>query len=59
MVGRHKKQTGGRGQFAEAVKVYTTLQDDFGYEFTQEDFAKDAAFDKFIASPQFKKWLRR
>lgn len=47
------------GQFAEAIEVYTTLQDDFGYEFTQEDFAKDAAFDKFVASPQFRKWLRR
>lgn len=46
------------GQFGEAIEVYTTLQDDFGYEFTKENFAKDATFTKFIASPQFKKWLR-
>jgi tetratricopeptide (TPR) repeat protein len=45
------------GQFAEAIKVYTTLQEDFGYQFTKENFAKDATFTKFIASPQFKKWL--
>jgi Tetratricopeptide repeat. len=45
------------GQFAEAVKVYTTLQKDFGYQFTKENFAQDATFTKFIDSPQFKKWL--
>lgn len=46
------------GQFGEAIEVYTTLQDDFGYEFTNEDFAKDATFTRFVASPQFKKWRR-
>ena len=46
------------GQFAEAIKVYTTLQKDFGYQFTKENFAEDATFTKFIASPPFKKWLR-
>lgn len=46
------------GQFAEAIEVYTTLQDDFGYQFTKENFAKDATFTKFIESSQFKKWLR-
>jgi hypothetical protein len=45
------------GQFAEAVKTYTTLQEDFGYEFTKENFAQDATFTKFVDSPQFKKWL--
>jgi tetratricopeptide (TPR) repeat protein len=45
------------GQFADAVKVYTTLQKDFGYQFTKENFAQDATFTKFIDSPQFKKWL--
>lgn len=45
------------GQFAEAVKIYTTLQEDFGYEFTKENFAQDATFTKFVDSPQFKKWL--
>jgi hypothetical protein len=45
------------GQFAEAIEVYTTLQDDFGYQFSKENFAKDATFTKFIASPQFKQWL--
>jgi tetratricopeptide (TPR) repeat protein len=44
------------GQFGEAIAVYTTLQDDFGYQFTDEDFAKDATFTKFVASSQFKKW---
>lgn len=46
------------GQFAEAIEVYTTLQDDFGYQFTKENFAKDATFTKFIESSPFKKWLR-
>jgi tetratricopeptide (TPR) repeat protein len=46
------------GQFAEAIEVYTTLRDDFGYQFTKENFAKDATFTKFIESSQFKKWLR-
>jgi tetratricopeptide (TPR) repeat protein len=46
------------GQFGEAIEVYTTLQDEFGYEFTKANFAEDATFNKFIASPQFKKWLR-
>jgi tetratricopeptide (TPR) repeat protein len=46
------------GQFGEAIEVYSTLQNDFGYQFTKENFAQDAAFTKFIASPQFKKWLR-
>lgn len=45
------------GQFAEAIEVYSTLQDDFGYQFTKENFAQDATFTKFIASPQFKKWM--
>lgn len=46
------------GQFGEAIEVYTTLQDDFGYQFTKENFAQDATFAKFIDSPQFKQWLR-
>ncbi len=46
------------GQFAEAIETYSTLQKDFGYQFTREDFAQDAKFTKFIGSPQFKKWLR-
>jgi tetratricopeptide (TPR) repeat protein len=46
------------GQFAEAIEIYSTLQADFGYEFSKENFAQDATFTKFIASPQFKKWLR-
>jgi tetratricopeptide (TPR) repeat protein len=45
------------GEFGEAIEVYTTLQDDFGYEFTKANFAEDATFKKFVASPQFKKWL--
>jgi tetratricopeptide (TPR) repeat protein len=45
------------GQFAEAIEVYSTLRDDFGFQFTQENFAKDATFTKFIASSQFKKWM--
>jgi hypothetical protein len=45
------------GQFADAIEVYTTLQDDFGYQFTKENFAQDATFTRFIASSQFKKWL--
>jgi Flp pilus assembly protein TadD len=45
------------GQFAEAIEVYTTLQEDFGYQFTQEGFAKSETFTKFVASPQFKQWL--
>ena len=46
------------GQFAEAVEVYTTLQEDFGYQFTKDGFAKSETFAKFVASPQFKEWLR-
>lgn len=46
------------GQFAEAIEIYSTLQADFGYEFSKENFAQDATFTKFIASPQFKTWLR-
>lgn len=46
------------GQFAEAIEVYSTLQAEFGYEFSKANFAQDATFTKFIASPQFKKWLR-
>lgn len=45
------------GQFAEAIEVYSTLRDEFGYQFTKENFAKDETFTKFIASPQFKKWM--
>jgi tetratricopeptide (TPR) repeat protein len=45
------------GQFAEAVEVYTTLQEDFGYQFTKDGFAKNETFAKFVASSQFKKWL--
>jgi hypothetical protein len=45
------------GQFGEAIEVYSTLQADFGYEFSEDNFAQDAAFKKFIASAQFKKWL--
>jgi tetratricopeptide (TPR) repeat protein len=45
------------GHFAEAIDAYTTLQDEFGYQFTKENFAQDATFTKFIASPQFKQWL--
>jgi hypothetical protein len=45
------------GHFAEAVKVYTTLQENFGYEFTKDNFAKNEMFTKFIDSPQFKQWL--
>jgi tetratricopeptide (TPR) repeat protein len=47
------------GQFAEAIGAYSTLQTEFGYEFSQENFAQDATFTKFIASPQFKKWLQK
>jgi len=46
------------GQFAEAVEVYSTLQDDFGYQFTKDGFAKNEIFAKFVASSQFKEWLR-
>ena len=46
------------GQFGEAIEVYSTLQGDFGYEFTKANFAEDASYTKFVASPQFKKWLR-
>lgn len=45
------------GQFDQAIEVYSTLRDDFGFQFTQENFAKDATFTKFIASSQFKKWM--
>lgn len=45
------------GQFDQAIEVYSTLRDDFGFQFTRENFAKDATFTKFIASPQFKKWM--
>jgi hypothetical protein len=45
------------GQFAEAVEVYTTLQEDFGYEFSKDNFAKNETFTKFVDSPQFKQWL--
>lgn len=45
-------------QFDDAVGIYQTLQDEFGYQFTKADFAKDATFSKFVASTQFKKWLR-
>jgi hypothetical protein len=45
------------GQFAAAVEVYTTLQEDFGYEFTKDNFASNETFTKFIDSPQFKQWL--
>jgi Tetratricopeptide repeat len=45
------------GQFDEAIDVYSTLQDDFGYRFTKDNFAQEATFTKFIASPQFKKWM--
>jgi hypothetical protein len=45
------------GQFSEAIEVYSTLQDEFGYQFTRENFAQDPTFAKFIASSQFKKWL--
>ena len=45
------------GQFAEAVEVFRTLQEDFGYQFTKENFAQDATFARFVDSPQFKKWL--
>jgi len=44
------------GQFGEAIEIYSTLQADFGYEFSKENFAQDATFTKFIASSQFKKW---
>jgi tetratricopeptide (TPR) repeat protein len=46
------------GQFAEAIEVYSTLQEEFGYEFSAENFAQDATFTKFVASPQFKNWLQ-
>lgn len=46
------------GQFGEAVGVYKTLETDFGYEFSKEGFAEDQNFKKFVASPQFKKWLK-
>jgi tetratricopeptide (TPR) repeat protein len=46
------------GQFGDAIEVYSTLQDDFGYEFTKANFTEDATFNQFVASPQFKKWLR-
>jgi len=46
------------GQFAEAIEVYTTLQDDFGYEFTKDGFSGNETFAKFVESPQFKKWLQ-
>jgi hypothetical protein len=36
---------------------YTTLQEDFGYEFTKDNFASNETFTKFIDSPQFKQWL--
>ncbi|HKS59052.1 MAG TPA: tetratricopeptide repeat protein [Steroidobacteraceae bacterium] len=45
------------GQFAEAIEVYSTLRDEFGYQFTKENFAQDPTFAKFVASPPFKKWL--
>lgn len=45
------------GQFAEAIEVYSTLRDEFGYQFTKENFAQDPTFTKFIASAQFKKWM--
>jgi hypothetical protein len=45
------------GQFAEAVKVYTTLQENFGYEFTKDNFGKNDMFTKFVDSAQFKQWL--
>ena len=45
------------GQYAEAIEVYATLQDEFGYEFTRDNFAQDPTFTKFIESAQFKKWL--
>ena len=35
----------------------STLQDDFGYEFSKANFAEDPTFNKFIASASFKKWL--
>lgn len=46
------------GQFGEAIGVYKTLQEDFGYEFSKEGFAGDENFTKFVASPQFTKWLK-
>jgi tetratricopeptide (TPR) repeat protein len=45
------------GQFAEAVEVYTTLQEDFGYEFTKDNFVKNETFGKFVDSPSFRQWL--
>ena len=45
------------GQFAEAVEVYATLQEEFGYEFSRDNFAKDESYAKFVESPQFKQWL--
>jgi tetratricopeptide (TPR) repeat protein len=46
------------GQFDQAIEVYATLQDDFGYEFSKDNFAEDPTYNKFIASTSFKKWLR-
>jgi len=45
------------GQFGDAVKVYSTLEEDFGYEFSRERFAADESFGKFVASAPFKTWL--
>lgn len=46
------------GQFGEAIGVYRQLEADFGYEFSEENFVEDERFRKFLASPQFKEWLR-
>jgi len=44
------------GRFEEAVALYKTLADDFGYEFSRDNFT-DEALKAFVASPAFATWL--
>jgi tetratricopeptide (TPR) repeat protein len=46
-----------RGKFAQAIDAYKTLQSEFGYEFSRDNFAEDDQYRKFIASTQFRKWM--
>ena len=45
-------------QFTEAVKVVQSLEQNFGYQFTQANFAEVDIFQEFSQSAEFLNWLQ-
>ncbi len=47
----------GLERHSDAVAAYRDMESRFDLEFTREIFTEDPAFEKFVASQEFRKWL--